>query len=162
MPTWREWLFSAKALIAALTALYIALAIPLDNPYWAMASVYVVSHPLSGATRSKGIYRALGTLLGAAASVVLLPAFAQQPIMLSLTMSLWIGALLYLSLLDRSPRSYIFLLAAYTVPLISLAEVNHPATIFDVALAPPRKSCSASFAPVSSIQCCFPAVSRRR
>ena len=74
MPTWREWLFSAKALIAALTALYIALAIPLDNPYWAMASVYVVSHPLSGATRSKGIYRALGTLLGAAASVVLLPA----------------------------------------------------------------------------------------
>jgi len=135
MPTWREWLFSAKALIAALMALYIALAIPLDNPYWAMASVYVVSHPLSGATRSKGIYRALGTLLGAAASVVLLPAFAQQPIMLSLTMSLWIGALLYLSLLDRSPSSYIFLLAAYTVPLISLAEVNHPATIFDVALA---------------------------
>lgn len=57
MPTWREWLFSAKALIAALLALYIALAIPLDNPYWAMASVYVVSHPLSGATRSKAIYR---------------------------------------------------------------------------------------------------------
>ncbi|HBZ99628.1 MAG TPA: hypothetical protein DEO97_12825, partial [Pseudomonas sp.] len=28
MPTWREWLFSAKALIAALMALYIALAIP--------------------------------------------------------------------------------------------------------------------------------------
>nr|WP_263481120.1 FUSC family protein [Stutzerimonas kunmingensis] len=135
MPTWREWLFSAKALIAALLALYIALAIPLENPYWAMASVYVVSHPLSGATRSKAIYRALGTLLGAAASVVLLPTFAQQPVMLSLAISLWIGALLFLSLLDRSPRSYIFLLAAYTVPLISLAEVNHPATIFDVALA---------------------------
>lgn len=135
MPTWREWLFSAKALTAALLALYIALAIPLDNPYWAMASVYVVSHPLSGATRSKAIYRALGTLLGAAASVVLLPLFAQQPLMLSLVMSLWIGALLFLSLLDRSPRSYIFLLAAYTVPLISLAEVNHPSTIFDVALS---------------------------
>lgn len=135
MPTWREWLFSAKALIAALLALYLALAIPLDNPYWAMASVYVVSHPLSGATRSKAIYRALGTLLGAAASVVLLPMFAQQPVMLSLAISVWIGALLYLALSDRSPRSYIFLLAAYTVPLISLAEVNHPATIFDVALA---------------------------
>lgn len=135
MPTWREWLFSAKALIAALLALYIALAIPLDNPYWAMASVYVVSHPLSGATRSKAIYRALGTLLGAAASVVLLPMFAQQPVMLSLVISLWIGALLFLSLLDRSPRSYIFMLAAYTVPLVSLAEVNHPSTIFDVALA---------------------------
>ena len=135
MPTWREWLFSAKALIAALLALFLALAIPLDNPYWAMASVYVVSHPLSGATRSKAIYRALGTLLGAAASVAILPVFAQQPVMLSLAISAWIGALLYLALSDRSPRSYIFMLAAYTVPLISLAEVNHPTTIFDVALA---------------------------
>lgn len=135
MPTWREWLFSAKALIAALLALYIALAIPLDNPYWAMASVYIVSHPLSGATRSKAIYRALGTLLGAAASVAMLPLFSQQPVMLSLVIALWITALLYLSLLDRSPRSYVFMLAAYTVPLISLATVSHPQDIFDVALA---------------------------
>src|SRR5690606_19668932 len=129
LPTWREWLFSAKALIAATLALYLALAIPLANPYWAMASVYVVSHPLSGATRSKAIYRALGTVLGAAASVAILPTFAQQPVMLSLVMSVWTGALLYLAVSDRSPRSYIFMLAAYTVPLISLAEVNHPATI---------------------------------
>ena len=135
MPNWREWLFSAKALIAALLALYIALAMALDNPYWAMASVYIVSHPLSGATRSKAVYRALGTLLGAAASVAILPLFAQQPVMLSLVISVWVAALLYLSLLDRSPRSYIFLLAAYTVPLISFAEVNHPQGIFDVALA---------------------------
>ncbi|MGY8820247.1 MAG: FUSC family protein [Pseudomonadales bacterium] len=135
MPTWREWLFSAKALIAALLSLYIALAIPLNNPYWAMASVYVVSHPLSGATRSKAIYRVQGTLLGAAASVAILPLFAQQPVMLILVIALWITTLLYLSLLDRSPRSYIFLLAAYTVPLISLSEVNHPDTIFHVALA---------------------------
>ncbi|AHL75652.1 hypothetical protein CH92_11265 [Stutzerimonas stutzeri] len=135
IPTWREWLFSVKALIAALLALYIALAIPLDNPYWAMASVYIVSHPLSGATRSKAIYRALGTLLGAAASVAMLPLFSQRPVMLSLAISLWIAALLYLSLLDRSPRSYVFMLAAYTVPLISLATVSHPQDIFDVALA---------------------------
>ncbi len=135
MPSWREWLFSAKALIAALLALYIALAIPLDNPYWAMASVYIVSHPLSGATRSKAVYRAFGTLLGAAASVALLPLFSQQPLMLGLAIALWVSALLYLSLLDRSPRSYVFLLASYTVPLIALAEVNHPEAIFDVALA---------------------------
>ncbi|MCQ4288929.1 FUSC family protein [Pseudomonas stutzeri] len=135
MPTWREWLFSAKALTAALLSLYIALAIPLDNPYWAMASVYVVSHPLSGATRSKALYRALGTLLGAAASVAILPLFGQQPVMLSLVISLWLAALLYLSLIDRSPRSYVFMLAAYTVPLISLTEVNAAQTIFDVALA---------------------------
>ncbi|HYQ38012.1 MAG TPA: FUSC family protein [Pseudomonas sp.] len=135
IPTLREWLYSAKALIAALLALYIALALPLDNPYWAMASVYVVSHPLSGATRSKSIFRALGTLLGACAAVAILPPLVHQPVILSLAIGLWVGLLLYLSLLDRTPRSYIFMLAAYTVPLIALPQVNHPLTIFDAALA---------------------------
>lgn len=135
IPTLREWLYSAKALIAALLALYIALALPLDNPYWAMASVYVVSHPLSGATRSKALFRALGTLLGAAAAVVMVPPFAHQPVMQSLVISLWVGVLLFLSLLDRTPRSYIFMLAAYTVPLIALPQVEHPGAIFDAALA---------------------------
>lgn len=135
LPSWREWLYSAKALLAALLALYIALAIPLDNPYWAMASVYVVSHPLSGATRSKALFRALGTLLGAAGAVLMVPPLAHQPVMFSLAVALWVGGLLFLSLLDRTPRSYIFMLAAYTVPLIAMGQVNHPQTIFDVALA---------------------------
>lgn len=135
LPSWREWLYSGKALLAALLALYIALAIPLDNPYWAMASVYVVSHPLSGATRSKAIFRALGTLLGASGAVLMVPPLVHQPVMLSLATALWVGVLLFLSMLDRSPRSYIFMLAAYTVPLIAMGQVNHPQTIFDVALA---------------------------
>lgn len=135
LPTPREWLYSAKALLAALLALYIALALPLDNPYWAMASVYIVSHPLSGATRSKSIFRVLGTLLGASAAVAMVPPLAHQPVMLSLAIGLWVGLLLYLSLLDRTPRSYIFMLAAYTVPIVALPQVNHPQTIFDAALA---------------------------
>ncbi|MCC6074359.1 FUSC family protein [Pseudomonas sp. GCM10022188] len=135
LPSWREWLYSGKALLAALLALYIALAIPLDNPYWAMASVYVVSHPLSGATRSKALFRALGTLLGAAAAVAMVPPLVHQPVLLSLAVALWVGTLLFLSLLDRTPRSYIFMLAAYTVPLIAMGQVEHPQTIFAVALA---------------------------
>lgn len=134
-PSWREWLHSCKSLLAALLALYIALAIPLDNPYWSMATVYVVFSPLSGATRSKALYRVLGTLLGAAASVLLLPIFSQQPLMVSIVTGLWVGCLLFLSLLDRSPRSYIFMLAAYTVPLIMLSQVESPGNIFAVALA---------------------------
>lgn len=51
LPDRHEWLHSAKALLAALLALYITLALPLDNPYWAMASVYLVirHHPLGSA-----------------------------------------------------------------------------------------------------------------
>lgn len=134
-PSWPEWLHSGKTLLAALAALYIALAIPLDNPYWAMATVYIVANPLSGATRSKAIFRVCGTLLGAIMSILIMPLFAHQPMMLCLVIGLWVGFLLFLSLLDRSPRAYVFMLAAYSVPLIALSQVDSPSNIFHTALA---------------------------
>ncbi|MDQ0305013.1 FUSC family protein [Ancylobacter polymorphus] len=135
LPSWRDWLFSAKAFLASMLALYIALAFDLPRPYWAMAAVYVVANPLAGATSSKGLYRALGTLLGASAAVFFVPIFVNAPELLSLVVALWTGCLLYISMLDRTPRSYVFMLAGYSLPLIALPEVGTPEAIFDVALA---------------------------
>ncbi|RMC92767.1 FUSC family protein [Aquitalea palustris] len=135
LPSWRDWLFSAKAFAAAMLALYLAMALALPRPYWAMATVYVVSHPLTGATRSKAVYRIGGTLLGASAAVILLPLFVNAPTLLSLVVALWTGTLLSISLLDRTPRSYLFMLSAYTLPMIALPALNSPEGIFDLALA---------------------------
>jgi uncharacterized membrane protein YccC len=54
-PSARDWLFSAKTFVAAMLTLYIALAVPLARPSWALASVYIVSNPFVGATRSKSL-----------------------------------------------------------------------------------------------------------
>ncbi|MGC7411482.1 FUSC family protein [Pandoraea pneumonica] len=134
-PSSRDWIFSIKAFIASMLVLYIALALGLPRPYWAMATVYIVSHPLTGATRSKALYRVLGTLLGAAASIVFVPALVNTPELLMAAVGLWTGTLLYISLLHRSPRSYVFLLASYTLPLIALPAVGTPDGIFDIAVA---------------------------
>lgn len=130
----RHFLFSLKAFVAAMLALYIALALGLSHPYWAMATVYFVSHPLTGATRSKAAYRVAGTLLGAAAAVATVPPLVNMPIVLTAAISIWIASLVYLSLLDRSPRGYVFLLAAYTLPIIALPAVGEPANIFGIAV----------------------------
>lgn len=135
LPSWRDWLFSGKAFLASMLALYIALAFDLPRPYWAMAAVYVVANPLAGATSSKGLYRALGTLIGAGAAVFLVPLFVNAPELLSLVVALWTGCLLYISMLDRTPRSYVFMLAGYSLPLIALPVIGAPETIFDTALA---------------------------
>lgn len=135
LPSGREWLYSAKTFAASMLALYIALALGMPRPYWAMATVYVVSHPLTGATRSKGVYRAGGTLLGAGAAVLLVPWLVNQPVLLSAVVSLWTGSLLVLSLLDRTPRNYLYMLAAYTLPMIAFAAVSSPAGVFDIAVA---------------------------
>ncbi|CAD6527305.1 FUSC family protein [Paraburkholderia sabiae] len=133
-PSVRDWLFSAKTFAAAMIALYIGLALELPRPYWAMATVYIVSNPFVGATRSKALYRALGTALGAAGAVVIVPPFVESPFLFSVIVALWTGTLLYLSLNDRTARSYVFLLAGYTLPLIALPAVTNPTTVFDLAI----------------------------
>jgi uncharacterized membrane protein YccC len=134
-PDWRAWLFSFRCFAAAMIAMYIAFAADMPRPYWAMASVYIASQPLSGATRSKAIFRLLGTVLGAVASVALVPNLVDSPLLLSLALAAWVGGCLFLSLQDRTPRSYVFLLAGYSAAIIGFPSVTEPGQIFDTAVA---------------------------
>jgi len=135
LPSAREWLLSGKTFLAAMLAFYLALAAGLPRPYWALAAVYVVSNPLTGATRSKGLYRVLGTLIGASVAVLVLPLLVDTPVLLSLFISVWTGGLLYLSFLDRLPSNYVYMLAAYTLPMIALPMVQTPDQVFTFAVA---------------------------
>ncbi len=65
----------------------------------------------------------------------MVPNLVNAPELLSLAIALWVGLCLYLSLLDRTPRSYVFMLAGYTAALIGFPAVSDPGTIFDVAVS---------------------------
>jgi len=130
-----DLVFACKTFIAAMLALLAALWLDLPRPYWAMATVYITSQPLAGATSSKALYRLLGTALGAVATVAMVPNLVDAPELLCMALALWVGLCLYLSLLYRQPRSYGFMLAGYTVALIGFPVVSDPGSIFDVALA---------------------------
>jgi uncharacterized membrane protein YccC len=133
--TLQEALFSVKSFAASMLAVYISMRIGLPRPFWAMMTAYIVSAPFAGPTRSKGIYRIIGTFLGAAAAVLLVPNLVDSPELLSLGIALWVGGCLYISLLDRTPRSYVVMLAGYTCALIAFPTVERPETMFDVGLA---------------------------
>ncbi|TWB96002.1 putative membrane protein YccC [Bradyrhizobium macuxiense] len=130
-----DLIFALKTFAASMLALVIALAIDLPRPYWAMATVYITSQPLAGATSSKAFFRVIGTLVGASMTVALVPNLINAPELLCLAIALWVGLCLYLALLDGTPRSYIFMLGGYTVALIGFPTVADPGSIFDVALA---------------------------
>lgn len=161
-PSLRDWLFSGKTFAASMLALYLGLYFQLPRPYWAMASVYIVSNPFVGATRSKALYRALGTALGAAAAILFVPPFVETPILFSIIVATWCGTLLYLAISDRTARSYVFMLAGYTMPLIALPTVADPSTIFDVAIARTEEIVLASCARAWSAAPCSRTGSRRR
>jgi uncharacterized membrane protein YccC len=116
-------------------ALSIALWLDMPRPYWAMASVYITSNPLTGATRSKALYRMVGTLIGAAGTIALIPNLVDAPELLSLAIALWVGVFLYFSLIDGTPRSYVFMLSGYTVALLGFPILSTPELTFDIVVA---------------------------
>ncbi len=134
-PKRSDLFFSLKTFAGALLALYIALRCGLERPYWAMGTAYIVSQPLSGALSSKSVYRAAGTVLGAVLAVIAVPALVNAPELLSLALALWVGLCLAVSLLDRTPRAYVFMLAGYTAAIIGFPSVADPSSVFDTAVA---------------------------
>ncbi|KAA0576296.1 FUSC family protein [Azospirillum sp. Sh1] len=126
-------LFSMKCFAAAMLAYYISLRAGLPKPFWAILTVYIVSQSSAGASLSRGVYRFVGTIVGAVATVVIVPCFVNDPIVCSMVLACWIGLCLYLSLLDRTARAYAFVLSGYTVSLIGFPSVFNPAAVFDTA-----------------------------
>ncbi|MEN4922904.1 FUSC family protein [Achromobacter spanius] len=135
LPNVRETIFSLKSYLSAIMALYLAYSIGLPRPFWAMTTAYVVAQPWSGAVRSKALYRLVGTFIGSAATVYMVPRLSNSPVVMTGAMVLWVGACLYMSVLDRTPRSYLFMLAGYTAAMIGFPSVTDPSLVFDTALA---------------------------
>ncbi|WP_380874490.1 hypothetical protein ACFB49_48310 [Sphingomonas sp. DBB INV C78] len=126
-------LFSLKCFAAAMLALFVAFSIGLERPYWAFLTSYIVAQPLAGAVISKAIFRLVGTFVGAAAAVAMVPPLVNTPELLCLAIASWLALCVFVSLLDRTPRSYMFVLAGYSACIIGLPSVDAPGQIFTVA-----------------------------
>ncbi len=135
LPNVRETIFSLKSYLSAIMALYLSYSIGLPRPFWAMTTAYIVAQPWSGAVRSKALYRLVGTFCGSAMTVYMVPRLSNSPVVMTAAMVAWVGVCLYLSVLDRTPRSYLFMLAGYTAAMIGFPSVTDPSLVFDTALA---------------------------
>lgn len=135
-PNKMDWIFAIKTFIAGMVALYFAFKLNLSYPIWALGTVFVIANPFSGMTTSKSIYRLIGTLCGAIFAVAITPPLINKPILLIVVIAIWTGFCLYISLLDRTPRSYVFMLAGYTAVVICFNSIYYIDTIsiFDMAL----------------------------
>ncbi len=66
------WIFAAKTTASGLIALLVAFTFNLDQPYWALLTVFIVSQPQqSGLVLAKSFYRIIGTVIGAAVALFL-------------------------------------------------------------------------------------------
>ncbi|MCJ1880379.1 FUSC family protein [Pseudomonas nitroreducens] len=133
--------FAIKTLLAGGLALWCAFRFDLEQPQWALMTVFIVSQPLSGMVVAKGLFRLIGTVVGTVMSVVMIALFAQTPWLFLLAISLWLGLCTAASTSLRNHVSYAFVLSGYTVAIIGLPAINHPLDVFDQAVARSTEIC---------------------
>src|SRR5262249_24599975 len=109
--------FAAKTTASGLLPLLVAFAFNLDQPKWALLTVFIVAQPQSGFVLAKSFYRIIGTMVGAAFGLVLVSLFAQERVLFLGILALWIGLCTYASKNTRNFASYGFVLAGYTAAI---------------------------------------------
>ncbi|AYQ42173.1 fusaric acid resistance protein region [Burkholderia aenigmatica] len=131
----RKLLFSISTFIAAAMVLLISFTVSFPRPWWALLTVYVTAQPMAGAFRPKTIYRLAGIAAGAAVTVVVAPNLQNSPVLLVLCLALWIGFCIYLAVLDRTPRAFLFQMAAFSSAVICFPYLDDPTNIFITAVS---------------------------
>jgi uncharacterized membrane protein YccC len=118
--------FSAKTFASALLALFISFWLGLDEPYWALLTVFVVAQPDSGLVLAKGFYRLLGTAAGIVVTVALVFGLAQYGELFIASLAVWIGLCSFAARGTRNFAAYGFQLAGYTLAIVGLPAALNP------------------------------------
>ena len=118
---WVPWIFAAKTTASALIALLVAFTFNLDQPYWALLTVFIVSAPQqSGLVLAKSFYRIIGTVIGAAVALLLVALCAQERVLFLGGLALWIGLCTFGSQYARNWAAYSFVLSGYTAAIVGI------------------------------------------
>jgi uncharacterized membrane protein YccC len=118
-----------------LLALLVAFAFNLDQPKWALLTVFIVAQPQSGLVLAKSFYRIIGTAVGAAGALVLVSLFAQERVLFLGTLAIWIGLCTFASKNARNFAVYGFVLSGYTVAIVGITAALDPGNAFFIAEA---------------------------
>jgi uncharacterized membrane protein YccC len=129
------WIFAAKTTASALLALLVAFTFNLDQPKWALLTVFIIAQPQSGMVLAKGFHRILGTIVGAAVALILVSLFAQQRELFLATLALWIGLCTFVARSARNFAAYGFVLSGYTAAVVGITGALQPDNAFFVAQA---------------------------
>jgi uncharacterized membrane protein YccC len=127
-------IFAAKTTASGLIALLVAFTFNLDQPYWALLTVFIVSQPQSGLVLAKSFYRIIGTVIGASVALVLVALFAQERILFLGSLALWIGLCTFGSQYARNFAAYSFVLSGYTVAIVGVPGALDAGNAFYIAV----------------------------
>ena len=127
-------IFASKTTASGLIALLVAFTFNLDQPYWALLTVFIVSQHAERAGFGESFYRIIGTVIGAAVALVFIALFAQERILFLGSLALWIGLCTFGSQYARNFAAYSFVLSGYTVAIVGIPGALDAGNAFYIAV----------------------------
>lgn len=141
-PDRRSVIFACKGILSMSLALFLAMHLQLERPYWALISaVFLQIRPETGLVIEKGLCQIGGTLVGGVMGLLILAWLLPYPALAILALTLWIGLNAGASAWVRQANFiYGFAMAGVTATLIVVIPIANPHTtssigIFHVAVA---------------------------
>jgi uncharacterized membrane protein YccC len=135
LPKPAAWAFALRIWIAMMLALAAAFWLQLDSASSAATCVAILAQPKRGQAISKAVYRLLGTLIGAAVSIVFMALFGQDRVLLLIAFTTWLGLCVFTAQYLQDTRAYGAMLSGYTVAIIALGQIDEPQGTFDAAVS---------------------------
>src|SRR6202167_3097309 len=134
-PWWpTEAVSAARLALTSVVALYLAMLLELDRPEWAGWTVLSVSLATRASSLQKSLWRAVSSIIGCVIAIALIANFTQSTLAFDAAIALWLAVLTALASMERGQRSYGFALMGYTVPIVTLGNVEQPGLVFQVAV----------------------------
>jgi uncharacterized membrane protein YccC len=124
-------MFVLKSLLALYITCWLAMRLALPQPSTAMLTSVLVANRQTGMVLAKSFYRAIGTVVGALAALLIVALFPQERVLFLAALSVWIGLCSGGATLYRNFKAYAFVLAGYTAAIVALPVVDQPLQAFD-------------------------------
>ena len=129
-----SWSLAFRIWIAVVVALCAGFWLELPSASSAAITVAILALPTRGQALEKAGFRLIGTIIGVAASIVLIGTFSQARDLLLMAFAVWIGLCIYAAGLWDGNRAYAAVLSGYTVALVAIQQIDTPHQVFDAGV----------------------------
>ncbi|RBW48471.1 FUSC family protein [Marinobacter sp. F3R11] len=140
MPDRSAVIFALKGVISVALALFVAMYLQLDRPYWALVSaMFLQIRPESGLVTEKAVCQILGSVVGGGAGILILAFFMPYPLLALACLTIWIGLnSAASSMVHNTNFIYAFAMSGMTAGLVVLLVMLTPnladsRAVFDIA-----------------------------
>jgi uncharacterized membrane protein YccC len=129
-----EAFYAIRLGLTSILAIYLSMLLEFQKPEWAGWTVLSVTLATRASSLQKSLWRAASSLLGGMVSILLVANFAQSTLAFDIALAAWLAATSAAASVERGQRSYGFALLGYTVPIVTLTNVDHPDMVFQTAV----------------------------